>query len=77
MIKKDEVSIFSNKIENIVKNKNCSYLEAIVLYCEETGFELEMVSKTISPTLKSKIKIESDKLNLLKKIKTKTKRLPI
>ncbi len=77
MIKKNDINKFSNSIENIVRNKGCSYLEAVILYCEETGFELELVPKTITSNLKSKLKVEADKLNLLRKQKTKTKRLPI
>lgn len=70
MASKEEVLDFSMKIEDLVWMKDISYMDAIILYCEETGFELELVSKMISGTLKSKIKIEAEQLNFLPKSNT-------
>jgi hypothetical protein len=52
-----------------------SYMDAIVLYCENTGFEIEIAAKLISGALKAKIKTEAENLNFLPK--SKTNRLPI
>lgn len=58
------------KIEDLVWMKDISYMDAIILYCEETGFEVEMASKLISGTLRSKIKIEAEQLHFLPKSNT-------
>lgn len=63
------------KIEDIVKKKRVSYIDAIVLYCANTGFEIELTAKLISPNLRSKIQIEAEGLNFLPK--SKTRKLPI
>jgi hypothetical protein len=73
--KKDEILSFSMNIEKLAKEKGLSYIDAIVLYCEKNGLETEMVAKLIAGTLKSKIKIEAERLNFLPK--STTRRLPI
>jgi hypothetical protein len=50
-------------------------MDAIILYCEETGFEVELAAKLISGVLKSKIKIEAESLHFLPK--SNTAKLPI
>lgn len=72
---KDEITEFSLKIEDIVWDKDVSYMEAIILYCEKTGFELELAAKLISGALKSKIKLEAEGLNFLPK--SNTVKLPL
>jgi hypothetical protein len=75
MATKEEITDFSMKIEEIVWMKDVSYMDAIILYCEETGFEIELTSKLISGSLKSKIKLEAEELHFLPK--SNTARLPI
>jgi hypothetical protein len=75
MDKKDEILSFSLNIENIVKEKGISYIDAILLYCEKTGLETEAIPKLIAGTLKSKIKLEAESLHFLPK--STTRRLPI
>lgn len=76
MISSKEESInFSVQIENIAKDKHISYMDAIIFYCEETGFEIEVAAKLISASLKSKIKIEAEELHFLPK--SDTAKLPI
>lgn len=75
MATKEEITDFSMKIEEIVWMKDISYMEAVILYCEETGFELELAAKLISGALKSKIKIEAEELHYLPK--SNTAKLPI
>lgn len=75
MATKEEITEFSLKIEEIVWMKDISYMEAIVEYCEETGFEIELAAKLISGVLKSKIKIEAEDLHYLPK--SNTAKLPL
>jgi len=72
---KDEVLTFSLTIEKLAKEKNTSYMDAIILYCEQTGFEIEVAAKLISGALKSKIKMEAEELHFLPK--PNTAKLPI
>ena len=58
---------FASDIEAIVLKSNLNYIDAVVLYCEENGIEIESVGKLISKPLKDKIKFEATELNYLKK----------
>jgi hypothetical protein len=75
MPSKDEITEFSLKIEELVWEKDVSYMDAIILYCEQTGFELELAAKLISGVLKSKIKLEAEELHFLPK--SNTAKLPL
>lgn len=75
MARKEEINRFSLEIENLVSNTSVSYLEAVILYCEKTGLEIETASKLISKNLKSKLKSEAQNLNFIPK--SKTRKLPI
>ena len=57
---------FSLKIENIVKEKKISYMDAVVWYCEQNGLDTSQVSSLISKSLKEKIQVEATRLNMLK-----------
>lgn len=70
----DDIQKFSLEIEEIVYMKDIPYIDAVVMYCEETGFEVETAAKLISGVLKSKIKLEAEQLHFLKK--TSTSQLP-
>ena len=50
-------------------------MDAILLHCEKTGLEIELIPKLINNHIKNKIKIEGEELNFLPK--SKSKRLPI
>lgn len=52
MATKEEITKFSIEIESLAESKEISYMEAIVLYCEKTGFEIEVAAKLISNALK-------------------------
>jgi hypothetical protein len=69
--RKDEVANFHLVIEELVETKNVSYVDAICLYCEQTGLEVEVAAKLVSNTLKSKIRVEAEALNLVEKNKSK------
>jgi len=57
---------FSLKIESIVKEKHTTYMEAVILYCEQNEIDVGSVSSLISKNLKEKIKMEAVNLRMLK-----------
>jgi len=57
---------FSLKIENMVKEKKCTYMEAVILYCEELEIDPATAKPLISKSLKEKIKLEATNLKMLK-----------
>ena len=75
MANNDEITTFSLTIEKIAYEKKTSYMDAIILHCEQTGFEVEVAAKLISGALKSKIKMEAEELNFLPK--SNTVKLPL
>lgn len=75
MPSKDEMTTFSLTIESIVKEKSIPYMDAIILYCEQTGLEVELAAKLVSGSLKSKLQFEAEELNFLPK--SNTVKLPL
>lgn len=67
---KDEIVNFSSRIETIKNEKNLSYIDSVVLYCEETGFEIELAAKLLSKNIMVGIREEAEELNFLPKSKT-------
>tara|TARA_B100000900_G_C20023398_1_gene490865 strand:+ start:277 stop:495 length:219 start_codon:yes stop_codon:yes gene_type:complete len=65
---------FALLIEDIVKTKRISYIDAIVLYCEKNSIDLSTTKSMINKNLKEKIAFEAQGLNMLKE---KTAKLPI
>jgi hypothetical protein len=57
---------FSLKIEEIVKQKRISYMDAIVWYCEQNDIDTGSVSSLVSKSLKEKIQIEAQNLRMIK-----------
>jgi len=58
---------FSLIIEGIVRDKRpITYMDAIILYCDDNKIEVETVGRLISKALKEKIQVECTKANLLK-----------
>jgi hypothetical protein len=57
---------FSLKIEGLVKERRCTYMEAVLLYCEENEIDPSTTKPLISKALKEKIKLEAVDLRLLK-----------
>jgi len=66
---------FSTEIESLVKERNIEYMDAVILWCELNGFEIEFAGELIrrNAVLRSKIQIEAENLNFMKK----SARLPI
>ena len=44
---------FSLKIENIVKEKKCSHMDAVILYCEELEVDPGTIKNLISKSQKN------------------------
>ena len=65
---------FALLMENIVKTKRISYIDAVVLYCTENSIDPSTTKSMINKTLKEKIAFEAQGLNMLKE---KTAKLPI
>lgn len=72
---RDEVTTFSMAIETLAKEKQIPYMDAVILYCSNTGLEVELAAKLVSGALKAKIKMEAEALNFLPK--SNTAKLPI
>ena len=65
---------FALLIEDIVKTKRISYIDAVVLYCEKHNIDPSTTKSMINKNLKEKIAFEAQGLNMLKE---KTAKLPI
>ena len=65
---------FATLIESKVKEKRCGYMDAVLLYCNETGLDPSNIKSLVNKTLKEKIAYEAQSLNMLKE---KTAKLPI
>lgn len=73
--RKEEIVRFSTLIEEIADVKKCSHLEAVMLYCEMSGLEVDLAAKLVSASLKARLKIEAEDLNLIQR--SNVKRIPI
>ena len=64
-----------NEIDDLVKSKSLTYIDAIVHCAELNGMEVEIIASMIknNPRIKSYLQVEGEGLNLLPKIN----RLPI
>lgn len=71
----EDINRFSMAIEEMVYMKDIPYIDAVVIYCEETGFDIETAAKLVSGVLKSKIQLEAEDLHYLKK--SNTSQLPL
>jgi hypothetical protein len=65
---KEEQRKFSEIIEKIVKEKRIEYMDAVILHCEEIGFEVELAATLLTPPIKAKISEEAQAMNLIKKV---------
>ena len=60
-------------LENIVKEKKITHMDAVLWYCQQNGIEPDKVSSLITKALKEKIENNARELNFL----PKTAQLPI
>jgi hypothetical protein len=58
---------FSLYIEQLVREKKLSYMDAVLDYCKENFLEPEDVAKLINKSLKEKIALDMQELNYLPK----------
>ena len=64
---------FAILIEELVRTKTLTHMEAIIYYCEKNMLEPASVTKWIDKCLKEKIQMDAEKLNYL----PKTSQLPL
>jgi len=57
-------------IEGIVKEKRIGYMDAVLSYCEDNDIDTATIGPLINKSLKEKIKIEAENLNLVEKSST-------
>lgn len=58
---------FSLHIEQLVRDKRVSYLDAVLEYCKENFLEPEDVASLINKSLKDKIEMDFREANMLPK----------
>ena len=60
---------FAKDIQELVREKRLSYLDAVIYYCDLKGIEVESVASLIkgNPCIKSKIQEDAEELNFLPK----------
>ena len=63
---------FAMTIEAIVKDKKIPYMDAILKFCEDNEIDPSSVGSLINKSLKEKIQLEAEKLNLIEKSSTAT-----
>ena len=54
-------------IEEMVRDLEISYMEAIVKYTDDVDGEIEMVAKLLNRSIKDKLEAEAYDLNMMKK----------
>ena len=57
---------FTNSVEELVIQKNLTYIDAIVHFCQENHLEPDSVKGLVTPPLKEKIRAEAINLRFLK-----------
>lgn len=62
------IEVFVKEIEKIKRSKNINYMEAVILFSEKYGYEIESVALLVKkdPVLSAKIKNDAEISNLLK-----------
>lgn len=74
MATEKEITNFSLEIEKLIETKSIPYIEAVILYCQKTGLEVELAAQLVSGAMKAQIRNEAEALHFLPK--TKSKKLP-
>ena len=54
-------------IEEMVRDLQITYMEAIVKYTDDVDGEIEMVAKLLNRSIKDKLEAEAHDLNMMKK----------
>lgn len=61
---------FSSLVEDEIRTRQITPIEAIIRLCEEREIEVESVSSLLTPKIKALVKNEASKMNLLKSDKS-------
>ena len=61
---------FSMRIENLAKDSESTFLDALLDYCEKNSVEPEQVKPLITKSLKEKLEVNARELNFLPKVAT-------
>ena len=67
MAVKHTAKTFILTIEELVKTKRLTYMEAVVYYCEMNQLEPASITKWIDRSLKEKLQADAENLNYLPK----------
>ena len=57
-------------IEKLAKSGECSYLDALIDYCDKNSVEPEQIKPLITKSLKEKLEVNARELNFLPKVAT-------
>ena len=62
-------SEFIKEVDKIVTAKKCEYIDAVLIYCEQNGVEIETAASLIrmSSKMKARIQNEAEEQNYMKK----------
>lgn len=60
---------FVEEIEILCRDNNIEYIDAVVFWCQKNNLEIETAAYWIKkdPVMKSKIQVEAENLNILKR----------
>ena len=61
---------FSVLIDDKVKQKSITHMDAVLEYCEEKNLESDQINHLISRSLKEKIRVDAEAINMLPKSST-------
>lgn len=64
---KFRVNNFEKSVLRIVEEKKTSYIDAVLIYCEENQVDPDYVKTLMTPTIKAKLESEYKTLNMLPK----------
>lgn len=67
-----DITKFTKDIERMREKNKVEYIDAIVTWCEKNKFEVEYVASIVKkdPVLKSKLQVEAENMNIIKKTAT-------
>lgn len=68
----EKILKFNTEIENIIAERKMDYIDAILLWCEKNKVEIEYAAVMVrnNVNLCSKVQVEAEALNILKKTAT-------
>lgn len=66
-----DANTFGVLMDKTMKDSRCTYIEAMLLICEQRGLDVETVPELLTPKLKKRIQLEARNLNLMKKKRVK------